>query len=74
MILHQIEVQLRHEPDVPTGKRKELEEHPISSWELRLGDFRAFYDCDHDKNEVVINAIGEKIHNRLLIGGREVVL
>ncbi len=73
-ILDQIEVQLKHEPDVPTRNRQRLEDNPIAPWKVRIGDFRVFYDCDRETNEVIVHAIGEKVRSRLLIGGEEVVL
>ena len=44
----------------------------LSTYELRVGDFRVFYDIDVDKMEIVIEAIGIKRHDRLFIEGEEV--
>ena len=74
VIADSIEVHLRNEPDKPTRKRKRLEENPLAPWELRIGDFRAFYDVDRDAAIVVILAIGQKVHNKLYIGGEEIEL
>jgi hypothetical protein len=41
-------------------------------WELRVGDFRVFYDINHDDQRVVIVAMGKKTHNRLKIAGEEI--
>jgi mRNA-degrading endonuclease RelE of RelBE toxin-antitoxin system len=53
-IVDAIEQQLAHEPTAPTRNRKELPnlepsfdcEPPI--WELRVGDYRVFYDVGED--------------------------
>ena len=74
IVLDAIEVQLRHQPHQQTKKRKPLEENPLAPWELRIGDFRVFYDVDREGGLVVIVAVGKKIHNVLWIGGEEVNL
>jgi len=72
MILNAIDVHLSDQPDQETRKRKKLEENPLAPWELRVGDFRVFYDIDSDKHLVIIVAIGKKNHNILRIAGKEV--
>ncbi len=74
VIVDAIEVHLTREPQKPTRNRKQLEENPLAPWELRVGDFRAFYDIDAGAATVVIVAIGRKIHNKLSIGGEEIEL
>src|SRR4051812_24427133 len=64
--------QLTHLPDQPTGHRKPLEDNPIAPWELRVGDFRVFYDVSRGDRVVVVVAVGQKSHNRLRIGGEEI--
>ncbi len=64
IVLDAIAEQLTHQPDQPTMQRKRLESNPIAPWELRIGDFRVFYDIHHDERKVAILAIGEKSHNR----------
>ena len=56
----------------PDGKdhRKPLRPNELARWELRIGEFRVFYDVE-GANVVKIKAIGWKEHNRLLIRGRE---
>ena len=66
--------QLTHQPDQPTARRKPLEDNPIAPWELRVGDYRIFYDLNHDDQVVVVVAVGQKSHNRLRIGGEEIEL
>jgi mRNA-degrading endonuclease RelE of RelBE toxin-antitoxin system len=74
IILNAIEVHLSDQADKQTRKRKKLEENPLAPWELRLGDFRVFYDIDSEKPLVIIVAIGKKNHNILRIAGKEVLL
>lgn len=74
VIVDEIDIQLSNEPDKPTRKRKRLQENPLAPWELRVGDFRAFYDLDRGATTVVVVAIGHKIHNKLYIGSEEIEL
>src|SRR5260370_31595423 len=73
IILEAISVNLQHQPDIQTRNRKRLEENPLAPWELRIGDFRVFYDVDLTKSLVVIVAVGKKKHNELWIGNEQVV-
>ena len=56
-----IDAQLIHQPSQPTRNRKHLDENPLAPWELRVGDFRVFYDIGREDNRVVIIAIGRKV-------------
>ncbi len=73
-ILETITKQLSHQPDIETRNRKRLRPNPLANWELRIGQYRAFYDIDGQTVTVRVVAIGEKVHNRLFIRGREVQL
>ncbi|MCH8043197.1 MAG: type II toxin-antitoxin system RelE/ParE family toxin [Planctomycetes bacterium] len=61
-----IDSQLQHEPTVETRKRKLLVgvepdfESVSPIWQLRVGDFRVFYDVDESENTVVVRAVREK--------------
>jgi mRNA interferase RelE/StbE len=72
VIVAAIRKQLVHQPDVPTRNRKLLRENPMASWELRVKDFRVFYNIDDDK--VLIIALGVKDGNKLVIDGKDYVL
>ena len=79
LIRESIEAQLQFEPDVETRNRKPLKRPVVfgAKWEIRFGAdnrFRVFYRVDYDQQQVVILAIGEKVGNRLLIGGQEIKL
>ena len=65
-ILDSIDEQLSHQPTVPTKNRKILvdltptwEANP-PIWELRVGEYRIFYDVDEDGNEVYVRAVRKK--------------
>ena len=71
-----IERQLRHQPTLETRNRKRMREGRegfIAPWELRIGDLRVYYDVQAgpEGGLVVVQAIGVKRRDRLIIGGRE---
>jgi mRNA-degrading endonuclease RelE of RelBE toxin-antitoxin system len=65
-ILDEIEKQLAHEPDTRTRNRKLLENlippwqtvAPI--WELRVGEYRVFYDVTPTESVVYVRAVRRK--------------
>ena len=76
IILDAIETHLSHEPTVATRRRKPLRPNPLASWELRVGQYRVYYQVAVDDDEAVVTvvAIGMKVRNRVFIGGVEVTL
>ncbi len=77
LIRETLETQLQFEPDVEIRNRKPLKRPVVfgAKWEIRFGAdnrFRVFYRIDYDHQQVVIMAIGEKIGNRLFVGGEEI--
>lgn len=58
-----IEMHLTHTPLVPTKKRKLLRnlappfEATPPIWQLRVGEFRVFYDVDEETRRVYVRAI-----------------
>ena len=76
VVFDAIEVQLRHDATTETRNRKRLSENQLADWELRVEDFRVFYDVldEGDRQSVKIKAIGQKVHNKLFVGGKEVTL
>jgi len=77
LIRNSLETWLQYQPDVETKNRKPLKRPVVfgAKWETRFGPdnrFRAFYRIDYDNTQVILLAIGEKIGNRLFIGGEEV--
>jgi mRNA-degrading endonuclease RelE of RelBE toxin-antitoxin system len=71
VVLDAVEQQLEHQPTVPTRNRKLLRSHPLATWELRVQDFRVFYNVEEARVVVVVVAVGVKEGNRLLIDGEE---
>jgi len=57
--------------DVETKRRKQLRPNPIAPWELRIGDYRVFYEVP-EAGVVRVLAVGDKRHNELFIRGRRV--
>jgi mRNA-degrading endonuclease RelE of RelBE toxin-antitoxin system len=73
IILDAVEEQLRYEPTTETRNRKKLSQNELSDWELRVEQFRVFYDAgtEGDRQVVKIKAVGHKDHNTLFVGGNE---
>lgn len=65
-ILDGIEEQLKYEPTRQTRNKKILVglvppwEHVEPVWELRIGEYRVFYDVDEETSTVTIRAIRHK--------------
>jgi mRNA-degrading endonuclease RelE of RelBE toxin-antitoxin system len=73
VIIGAIKLHLVTDADVETKRRKRLGEHPVAPWELRVGNFRVFYEFE-GKTNVKVVAVGHKEHNDLFIRGRRVEL
>jgi mRNA-degrading endonuclease RelE of RelBE toxin-antitoxin system len=73
-IIHIIEAQLPTQATEESRNRKRLRPNQLAEWELRIGDFRVFYDVDSEAAAVIILAIGEKRGNKLLLHGEEYLL
>ncbi len=71
LILDTIERQLQHEPTLETKNRKSLRRNELSKWELRIREYRVFYDVDSETQSLKIKAIGHKEHNLLFIRQQE---
>ena len=71
-ILDRIEVQLRREPTRPSRNRKILVglvppwEHVEPVWELRIGEYRVFYDVEEVAARVIVRAIRRKPPHRTI--------
>jgi len=70
-ILGTIEKQLTWEPTIATRNQKELDPSDFSRWELRIGEYRVFYDVNVYTCIVKIKAVGYKVHNQLFFQGKE---
>ena len=71
IVVAAIDVQLTHTPAEETRHRKQIDASLLGTWELRVGDFRVFYDVLESEAVLLIHAIGVKSHNRLTVGGKE---
>jgi len=71
MIVSEIEGQLPHQAAQETRNRKRLRPNQLAEWELRLGDFRVFYDIDQENAVVKIEAVGYKQGSKLFVHGKE---
>jgi len=68
-IVNAIETQLTHEPAKTARRRKQLvgisppweQVRPV--WQLRVGDFRVFYDIDAKDRVVIIRSVRRKGRN-----------
>src|SRR5947209_19880829 len=72
-ITQAIRSQLTHQPNQPTHNRKRLRPNALAEWELRVDEFRVFYDVatGPDAPTVKIVAVGQKQANKLFIHGEE---
>jgi mRNA-degrading endonuclease RelE of RelBE toxin-antitoxin system len=71
LIIDEVERRLRYEPAVPTRNRKQLTPNQTAGWELRIGDFRVFYNPDEVVQIVAIVRIGEKRGNAFFFRGEK---
>jgi len=71
IIFSTVDEQLAWQPTLETRNRKPLRPNDLSQWELRIGQYRVFYDVDAIVRIVAIKAIGKKKHNQLYIRGRK---
>lgn len=67
-IMREVDAQLTKNPTVP-GRRKKLLEGLIPPWDalrpvwqLRVGDFRVFYDVGAERQEVIVRAVRRKVN------------
>src|SRR5437773_159464 len=69
-VVEAIEVQLLDQPTIPTRNRKLLRglvppwEHLDPTWEIRVGEYRVFYDVDEAASLVHIRAVRHKPPHR----------
>ncbi len=71
VILDAVKVQLPYQASIETKNRKLLRENELADWELKIGEFRVFYDLNETERIVRIVAVGYKDHNDLFIGGEK---
>lgn len=65
-VLDRIEEELRHQPTRETRNKKPIFglqppwDHEEAIWELRIGEFRVFYDVEESQSLVTVRAIRRK--------------
>jgi mRNA-degrading endonuclease RelE of RelBE toxin-antitoxin system len=64
-------VHLTHNPTQTSRRIKQMRPNSVAGWELRLGDFRILYDLDEQERTVIVQVVGEKVGNRLIVRGQE---
>jgi mRNA-degrading endonuclease RelE of RelBE toxin-antitoxin system len=71
LVLDGMETHLSHRPTEQSRRIKKMRPNPIAAWELRLGDYRVLYDVGESERNVIVQVIGEKVGNRLIVQGEE---
>jgi mRNA-degrading endonuclease RelE of RelBE toxin-antitoxin system len=54
-----------------TRNRKKLRPNSTAEWEVRIGEFRVFYDADADRKIVEVKVVGRKLGSKVLVRGEE---
>ncbi|MFN0136266.1 MAG: type II toxin-antitoxin system RelE family toxin [Phycisphaerae bacterium] len=72
-LIDAIEQQLSHQPTVETRNRKAMRPNPLAPRELRVGEFRVYFDVmDKPESAVRVLAVGVKRGNQVFIGDEEI--
>src|SRR5438105_14586058 len=71
IITDTIEVQLTHQPNVQRRNRKRLRPNQVAEWELRIQEYRVFYNVNAVTETVEVQAVVLKIGSKLMAQGRE---
>jgi mRNA-degrading endonuclease RelE of RelBE toxin-antitoxin system len=71
VIVDAIEEFLGVDADLESKKRKRLRPNPFAPWELRVGEYRVFYEITAERLVRVL-AVGHKLHNDLFIRGQRI--
>ncbi len=74
VVVDAIDRQLIHQPTIETRNRKPMRSHDLAPWELRMGQWRVYYDVGEAEQIVFIRAVGMKRGNRIFIAGKELKL
>ena len=74
-VIDTVDRQLLNQPNVETRNKKPMRPNPVAPWELRIGNFRVYYEIsEQPEATVTILAIGVKERNRVRIGGEIIKL
>lgn len=70
IIVDAVREQLSHQPDLPTRNRKPMRPNPLAEWELRVRNFRVYYEVGKIPEPIVqVQGIGIKEGSTVTIGG-----
>ena|SRR5439155_10905994 len=70
-----LRAQLLHQPALETRHRRRLRPNTLAGYRLRVRDLRVYYDVVKVPAALVlVQAIGIKVRNRVMIGGEEIDL
>ncbi len=72
VILDEVDKQLIYQPTVETRNRKPMRPNILAVYELRIGQWRVYFDVETVTKIVVIRAIGFKQGNIVYIGGERI--
>lgn len=73
LIFHHVREQMSHQPTVETRNRKPMRPNPVAPWELRVREFRVYYQVQDNPERIVqVLAVGIKRRNQVWIGDRRV--
>jgi mRNA-degrading endonuclease RelE of RelBE toxin-antitoxin system len=70
-VVNETERRLGREPAVETRNRKRLRPNRVAEWELRIDQFRIFYDVDSENRLIKVRAVAYKEGNTLYVRGRK---
>lgn len=71
-VVDNVERKLEHGPTLTARNKKPLRANELASWELRIGEWRVYYDVEEMPEPVVtVRAVGRKVRDRVLIQGVE---
>ena len=71
IIIEVIETQLAYQPMVETINRFRRSPPEIADWELRVGDYRVFYNVEEFVQIVSVERADEKPNNELYFRGKK---
>jgi mRNA-degrading endonuclease RelE of RelBE toxin-antitoxin system len=70
-VVEAIEKQLVEQPTHQTRNRKKLRPNKLAEWELRVGEFRVFYEVNAAEGVVWVVNVGYKEHGQLFLDDKE---
>lgn len=71
IIIEAIEVQLVYQPTTETANRFRRNPLEIAEWELRIGNYRVFYNVRESVQIVSVERVGEKPNHQIYFRGKK---